>query len=133
MATHSSVLAWRIPGMGKPGGLPSMGLHRVGHDWSDLAAAAIFSKNCHFISHCEKELNGLCFFSHREALSRVLKIQQQTRKSPSSEGAYILAWGGHKQTVITYDAFYGKHCLRRGLNRFQIICPNYLFWFLVLI
>ena len=40
MATHSSVLAWRIPGMGEPGGLPSMGLHRVGHDRSDLAAAA---------------------------------------------------------------------------------------------
>ena len=40
MATHSSVLAWRIPGMGEPGGLPSMGLRRVGHDWSDLAAAA---------------------------------------------------------------------------------------------
>ena len=39
MATHSSVLAWRIPGMGEPGGLPSMGSHRVGHDWSDLAAA----------------------------------------------------------------------------------------------
>ena len=37
MATHSSVLAWRIPGMREPGGLPSMGLHRVG---SDLAAAA---------------------------------------------------------------------------------------------
>ena len=40
MATHSSVLAWRIPGTGEPGGLPSMGLHRVGYDWSDLAAAA---------------------------------------------------------------------------------------------
>ena len=40
MATHSSVLAWRIPGMGEPGGLPSMWSHRVGHDWSDLAAAA---------------------------------------------------------------------------------------------
>ena len=40
MATHSSVLAWRIPGMEEPGGLPSMGLHRVGHDWSDLAVAA---------------------------------------------------------------------------------------------
>ena len=40
MATHSSVLAWRFPGMGEPGGLPSMGSHRVGHDWSDLAAAA---------------------------------------------------------------------------------------------
>ena len=40
MATHSSVLAWRIPGMGEPGGPPSMGSHGVGHDWSDLAAAA---------------------------------------------------------------------------------------------
>ena len=40
MATHSSVLAWRIPGTGEPGGVPSMGSHRVGHDWSDLAAAA---------------------------------------------------------------------------------------------
>ena len=40
MATHSSVLAWRTPGTGEPGELPSMGLHRVGHDWSDLAAAA---------------------------------------------------------------------------------------------
>jgi len=41
MATHSSVLAWRIPGTMKPGGLPSMGSHRVGHDWSDLAAVAV--------------------------------------------------------------------------------------------
>ena len=40
MAPHSSTLAWRIPGTGEPTGLPSMGLHRVGHDWSDLAAAA---------------------------------------------------------------------------------------------
>ena len=40
MATHCSTLAWRIPGTGEPGGLPSMGSHRVGHDLSDLAAAA---------------------------------------------------------------------------------------------
>ena len=40
MATHSSVLAWRIPGTEEAGGLLSMGLHRVGHDGSDLAAAA---------------------------------------------------------------------------------------------
>ena len=33
MVTHSSILAWRIPGTGEPGGLPSLGLHRVGHDW----------------------------------------------------------------------------------------------------
>ena len=45
MATHSSVLAWRIPGAVKPGGLPSMGSHRVRHDWSDLAAAAAAAAN----------------------------------------------------------------------------------------
>ena len=43
LTTHSSVLVWRIPGMGEPGGVPSMGLHRVGHDWSDLAATAAYS------------------------------------------------------------------------------------------
>ena len=41
VATHSSVLAWRIPGTGGPGGLPSMGLHRVGHHWSNLAVCQI--------------------------------------------------------------------------------------------
>ena len=40
MATHSSILAWRIPGMEECGGLPSVGSHKVGQDWSDLAAAA---------------------------------------------------------------------------------------------
>ena len=40
LATHSSILAWRIPGTEEPGGLPSMGSQRVGHNWSDLAAAA---------------------------------------------------------------------------------------------
>ena len=50
MATHSSVLAWRIPWTEKPGRLQSMGSHRVGHDWSDLAAAAAALKieeGCH--------------------------------------------------------------------------------------
>ena len=40
MAPHSSTLAWKIPWMEEPGRLQSMGLHRIGHDWSDLAAAA---------------------------------------------------------------------------------------------
>ena len=43
MATHSSVLAWRIPGTGEPGGLLSKGSHRVGHDGSDLATLAVGS------------------------------------------------------------------------------------------
>ena len=48
MATHSSVLAWRIPGMGEPGGLPSVGSHRAGHDWSDLAVAVAANNFIYF-------------------------------------------------------------------------------------
>ena len=52
MATHSSVLAWRIPGMGEPGGLPSLGSHRIGHNWSDLAAYNTSNiKSLLFLSH----------------------------------------------------------------------------------
>ena len=52
METHSSVLSLRIPGTGEPDGLPFMGLHRVGHDWSDLAAAALSKQiiNLYFLS-----------------------------------------------------------------------------------
>ena len=59
MATHSSVLNWRIPGMGEPGGLPSTGSHRAGHDWSDAAAAAaahwkvVLTFLLHWIRHTE--------------------------------------------------------------------------------
>ena len=53
MATHSSVLAWRIPGMGEPGELPSLRLHRIGHDLSNLkvaAAAALLFLVVHILS-----------------------------------------------------------------------------------
>ena len=66
MATHSSVLAWRIPGMEEPGGLLSMGLHRVRHDWSDLAAAAGLISNLDVsINHPSKVNNKVyvLFFS----------------------------------------------------------------------
>ena len=49
MATRSSVLAWRIPGTGEPGGLQSVGSHRVGHDRSDLAAAVF--RQCLFFQN----------------------------------------------------------------------------------
>ena len=60
MATHSSVLAWRIPGTGEPGGLPSMGSHRVGHDWSDLAAAAAVNR---YRFYCWADGNALAIDS----------------------------------------------------------------------
>ena len=62
MATPSSVLAWRIPGTGEPGGLPSMGSHRVGHDLSDLAAAAksnIHSLNQWFSNRSDVASQGI--------------------------------------------------------------------------
>ena len=60
MATHSSVLAWRIPGTVEPDGLPSMGSHRVRHDWSDLAAAAaVFHRVCGTtFSYIHSSVNG---------------------------------------------------------------------------
>ena len=64
MATHSSVLAWRIQGTVEPGGLPSMGSYRVGHDWSDLAAAAAeISKQGKLVKYYHEAIHfgGTCF------------------------------------------------------------------------
>ena len=62
MATHASVLAWRIPGTGEPGGLPSMGSHRVRHDWSNLAAAGGYWNMAvvHFLGWINTFLCWLC-------------------------------------------------------------------------
>ena len=66
-ATHSSILAWRIPGMEEPGRLPSMGSHRVGHDWSNLAAAAAAPKSVDFdqrnLLHMVEELISYLIFT----------------------------------------------------------------------
>ena len=61
VATHSSILAWRIPGTEEPGGLPFMGLHRVRHDWSDLAAAAVIM----FSFPTVKQVRGNCYLQAR--------------------------------------------------------------------
>ena len=52
VATHCSVVAWRVPGAGEPGGLPFLGSHRVGHDCSDSAAAAAAKTDETQIIHC---------------------------------------------------------------------------------
>ena len=58
MAIHSSVLAWRIPGTGEPGGLLSMGLHRVRHNWSDLAAAVFYYIHIYHIFFIHSPIDG---------------------------------------------------------------------------
>ena len=72
MATHSSVLAWRIPGMGEPGGLLSLGSHRVGHDWSDLVAAAAAHTYCACLQYVFNDLiMPLLMISSKSDISHV--------------------------------------------------------------
>ena len=104
MATHSSVLAWRIPGTGELGGLPSMGLHRVGHDWSDLAAAA----------------NSI--LSNRSALCELSAGQKELYKD---EGL----WGSYCSVLLFRDVFI-KHKFmvlwNTGLHQaLEILCPSF--------
>ena len=69
MAIHSSVLAWRIPRTGEPSGLPSMRLHRVAHDCSDLAAAAAVDLQC-CINFCFTA--KLFIYAHKYILFHIL-------------------------------------------------------------
>ena len=74
MATHPSVLAWRIPGMAEPGGLLSMGLHRVGRDWSNLAADTTLT------AESEEELKSLLKKVKEESEKVGLKLNIQKTK-----------------------------------------------------
>ena len=88
MATHSSVLAWRIPGTGEAGGLPSMGSHRVGHNWSDLAAAAaVYSEQ-----ECDKCSSQLLSHGKQREL-------RNTWSEPSPRGTQ---WNGVYLNVLAH-------------------------------
>ena len=94
MAAHSSVLAWRIPGTGKPGRLPSMGSHRVGHDWNDLAVEEYIMRNTGLeeaqaeIKIARKNINNLRYAddstlmaeSEEELKSLLRKVKQESEK-----------------------------------------------------
>ena len=128
MATHSSVLAWRIPGTGQSGGLPSMGSYRVGHDWSDLAAAAAATDSVCF---CRKNLFitkifhywGLlltrnwcliCFPSNKTLASFKKKIkewkQDRKKKIEKSQGCYCIYQDPHitRLTLMNLALFWTR-------------------------
>ena len=73
MATHSSVLAWRIPGTVEPGGLPSMGSHRVGHNWSDLATHIICNIILPLLGNIKKYW-GICHYQGFPGSSEVKNL-----------------------------------------------------------
>ena len=90
MATHSSVLAWRIPGMREPGGLPSMGSHRVRH-WSDLAAAAAYGEygqgwvkmTWEWAPSWSKHIKFYFYFKKWSDLAAAAFPQKATRQGPA--------------------------------------------------
>ena len=86
MATHSSVLAWRIPRTGEPGGLPSMGSHKVGHDCSNLAAAAAWNLSGGSIMAPFYSVGVFWASTHGQALR---KIQSGWKRAPHSMAVLI--------------------------------------------
>ena len=105
MATYSSVLAWRIPGAGEPGGLQSMGSHRVGHDWSDLAApaAADYSpsgSSVHGDSPGENTGVGCCALLQGDLSNLGIK-----HRSPTFQGDFAI-WGTREVHVYKYIYMY---------------------------
>ena len=87
MATHSSVFAWRVPGMGEPGGLPSTGSHRVRHDWSDLEAAASTLSTCCQIA-VKYLINFLCntlFYFLEDTHTKRWAVESSSQSTANSE------------------------------------------------
>ena len=95
MATHSSVLAWRIPGTGEPGGLPPMGSHRVGHDWSNLPAAAAANINTITIYICS-------LYEFMALISRILCSIQ----SLSHVWLFVTPWTAARQASLSITNFW---------------------------
>ena len=111
MATHSSVFVWRIPGTGEPGGLPSMGSHRVGHDWSDLAIATVIDPEALELTMClsfqlfnlliDWRLPVVGFSTSKKGLSSALQLPSPTKiicETSSWWHLTILRW-----TDVTMD------------------------------
>ena len=115
MATHSSVLAWRIPETGEPGGLPSMGSHRVGHDWSDLAAAA-YDPVIPVLCTYPKELKpgsqrDICILMFLAILFTIAKRQKQLKYLMIDEWINKM-WYKHTNGILF--SFKKKfHCLQQ--------------------
>ena len=98
MATHSSVLAWRIPGTGEPSGLPSMGSHRVEHNWSDLAAAAA-AENPGSRDYTLKGVFGLegpCVDQEVSRLHSKTSLRLFCASLVDTGGRYCHAWALHQ-------------------------------------
>ena len=89
MAAHSSVLAWRIPGTGEPGGLPSMGLHRVRHDWSNFGAASLWYQNQEIYHKKESYIPVSLMNTDAKTLNKILEVNNILCWPKSSFGPFL--------------------------------------------
>ena len=121
MATHSSVLAWRIPGTGEPGGLPSMGSHRVRHDWSDLAAADGFAD---FLCPSDLFFLANCWPSNLEGQRWVFEIQFMNKQR-------VCSWVDKETLPVTSSFLHpAQHMIYPGEGSMCTWkeCVIYCFW-----
>ena len=110
MATHSSILAWRIPGTEEPSGLPSMGSHRVGHDWSDLTAAMPSKSICGVanVSLLESLQNFSNFNVHVTYLGILLRCRLCFGKLQVGQTFYISNKCLELQEALVHEAKCGR-------------------------
>ena len=123
MATHSSVLAWRIPGTGEPGRLPSMGSHRVRHDWSNLAATPYLSSliSSFSLSQCSTDTEPPAILGRQEFHASTPLLTQFSPPgfpSPSLPGKFLLIcqalaiWFSVRSWSLTASYWTTTNCLR---------------------
>ena len=140
MATHSSVLAWRTPGTGEPGGLPSMGSHRVGHDWSDLAAAAAAALYSACMHICV--LSHVWFFvtpwtvAHQDPLSMKSSRQEYWSRLPFSfsresslprNQTCVSCFSGIGRWILYWLIHQGSSICKESLQRVCLQCQRHGF------
>ena len=101
MTTHSSVLAWRIPGTGEPGGLLSLGSHRVGHDWIDLAAAATAPYVPYLNPKISILLNLFYHISMLLSIHQYAKFQLSSVQSLSPVRLFVTPWIAAHQASLS--------------------------------
>ena len=126
MATHSSVLAWRIPGMAEPGGLPSMGSHGVGHDWSDLAAAAawlerktekVYSKTLTIVHSDCWNYKSICFLFLSFGCVVVIAVHGLSLAVASVGAALQLQWASFSWWLLLLLSMSSRHM---GFSSFML-------------
>ena len=110
MATHSSVLAWRIPGTGEPGGLPSIRSHRLGHNWSDLAAAAAAILKVKVMRPCSTLWDPMDYIVHGILQARILEWVAFPFSRGSSQPR------DRTQFSCIADEFFTNRTIRGALN-----------------